>query len=131
MAQTLPHHPCPCGSLHEFAECCEPYLNGTQSAPTPEALMRSRYTACALQNTAYLLNSWHPDTRPKTLELDLQMRWLGLKIVKVHRGVHENIGHVHFVARYKVKNGQAHRMEENSRFKKIGTQWFYVDGDFS
>lgn len=131
MAQTLPHHPCPCGSLHEFAECCEPYLNGTQSAPTPEALMRSRYTAYVLENVNYLLNSWHPETRPKTLEFDPEVHWLGLKIVKVHRGVHENIGHVHFVARYKVKNGQAHRLEENSRFEKVGTQWFYVDGDFS
>ncbi|MDD2816659.1 MAG: YchJ family metal-binding protein [Thiotrichaceae bacterium] len=131
MAQTLPHHPCPCGSLHEFANCCEPYLNGTEPAPTPEALMRSRYSAYVQGNSLYLLKTWHPDTRPKHLELDPQVRWLGLKIVKVHRGVHENTGHVHFVARYKIRNGQAYRLEENSRFEKIMTQWFYIDGDFS
>ncbi|MEN9849829.1 MAG: hypothetical protein RL368_2569 [Pseudomonadota bacterium] len=131
MVQTLPHHPCPCGSLHEFTDCCEPYLNGTQLAPTAEALMRSRYTAYVIGNTNYLLNTWHADTCPKNLELDPQVHWLGLKIVKVHRNVHENTGQVHFVARYKAKNGQAHRLEENSRFEKIGAQWFYIDGDFA
>ena len=131
MAQTLPHHPCPCGSLHEFTACCEPYLNGTQQAPTPEALMRSRYSAYVQGNSLYLLNTWHPDTRPKHLELDSQVRWLGLKIIKVHRGIHENTGQVHFVARYKIRNGPAYRLEENSRFEKIITQWFYIDGDFA
>ncbi|MBK5938172.1 hypothetical protein CCR96_02550 [Halochromatium roseum] len=37
--------PCPCGSGHTLADCCEPFLAGTTMPATAEALMRSRYTA--------------------------------------------------------------------------------------
>lgn len=131
MVQTLPHVPCPCGSQQEFTACCEPYLNNERAAPMPEALMRSRYTAYVQGNVPYLLATWHPDTRPSSLTLDIQIQWLGLKILKIHRGVHENVGQVHFVARYKTKNGRAYRLEENSRFEKIAEQWFYIDGDIA
>ena len=40
--------PCPCGSGRAFDECCGPFLSGAAAAPTPEALMRSRYAAYAL-----------------------------------------------------------------------------------
>ena len=32
--------------------------------------MRSRFTAFALGDADYLLRTWHPDTRPESLELD-------------------------------------------------------------
>ncbi|MFN7145721.1 MAG: SEC-C metal-binding domain-containing protein, partial [Myxococcota bacterium] len=35
--------PCPCGSGRKAKGCCLPILEGA-AAPTPEALMRSRYT---------------------------------------------------------------------------------------
>ena len=38
---------CPCGSGKEYGECCEPIIKGTALAQSPEALMRSRYTAYA------------------------------------------------------------------------------------
>ena len=36
---------CPCGSGRPYEECCETYIEGRETAPTAEALMRSRYAA--------------------------------------------------------------------------------------
>ena len=43
--------------------------------------MRSRYSAYVLQLEHYLLATWHPDTRPTSLDLaDDTTKWLGLEI---------------------------------------------------
>ena len=39
---------CPCGSGRPYEECCETYIEGRETAPTAEALMRSRYAAHTL-----------------------------------------------------------------------------------
>ena len=71
-------HLCPCGSDLPYANCCQPW-HGGQAAPTPEALMRSRYSAYVLGLLDYLLATWHPSTAPGDLELDA-VKWLGLEV---------------------------------------------------
>ena len=122
---------CPCGSGQPFAACCERLIAGTAAAASAEALMRSRYSAYALQREDYLLASWHPSTRPAALDLasELPPRWLGLEI-KRHQQIDPTHAVVEFVARYKI-NGRAHRLYETSRFVREGGQWYYVDGDIA
>lgn len=48
--------------------------------------MRSRYTAFYLSEADYLLTTWHPSTRPKTLTFDAAQHWLGLKIIACQGG---------------------------------------------
>ena len=77
---------CPCSSGEVYGACCGRFLgefvaSGTLTAPTPEQLMRSRFTAFATGNAAYLLASWHPSTRPATLELEDDIRWYRLDIL--------------------------------------------------
>lgn len=94
--------------------------------------MRSRYTAYTLQDEQYLLATWHPSTRPASLQLDADssIKWLGLKIIATDKGGdQDNEGRVEFVARYKL-NGKAHRLHENSRFSRENQRWYYVDGVF-
>jgi SEC-C motif-containing protein len=76
----------------------------------------------------YLLATWHPATRPATLDLNgEQVRWLGLKVCRVWAGSpRDNDGIVEFVARYKI-GGRAYRLHETSRFVKEGGRWFYLD----
>jgi SEC-C motif-containing protein len=62
--------PCPCGSGKPFDECCGPALAGVRPAADAAALMRSRYTAFARGDAAYLRVTWHPSTRPAELALD-------------------------------------------------------------
>jgi len=127
----MPSSECPCGSGSAFTSCCGPYLAGDASAPTAVALMRSRYCAYVSGDEAYLLDTWHPSTRPDVLNLDSGQTptWIGLKVVAGHGGGSADTeGSVEFVARYKI-NGKAHRMRETSRFVKDQGRWFYLDGD--
>lgn len=91
--------------------------------------MRSRYSAYVLKLEPYLLATWHPDTRPASLDLAQDdTRWLGLA-VKRHVADSATSAIVEFVARYKI-DGRAHRLHEISRFVREDGQWFYVDGTF-
>ena len=121
--------PCPCGSSRALAACCGPYLSSGALPPTAEALMRSRYSAYVLGNEAYLLATWHPDTRPARLDLEQgpPTKWLGLAI-KRHEDGGDGRAVVEFVARYKI-SGRAHRLHETSRFVLEQGHWLYLDGD--
>ena len=90
--------------------------------------MRSRYTAFALELESYLLNTWHPDTRPTALNLadDPPTKWLGLQ-VKHSTNTEPTKAAVEFVARYKVA-GKAYRLHELSQFINIGSRWYYLTG---
>ena len=120
---------CSCGSGKAFADCCGRLIEGSEPAATAEALMRSRYTAFALGKTSYLLSTWHPSTRPASLDIDEQPapKWIGLKVLR-HEQQDDSHAIVVFIARYKV-NGRAYKMQETSRFVKENGRWFYVDGD--
>ena len=113
---------CPCGSGKALPLCCESIINGTDTALTAEALMRSRYTAYTLQAEQYLLNSWHSTTRPESIVMEDAVQWLSLKIVSC------DATHVEFIATYRI-NGKAHKIHENSRFVYEDGSWFYVDGE--
>ncbi len=129
-ATTADPGPCPCGSTAALAACCGRYHAGPQhlQAPTAEALMRSRYSACVLGRRDYLLATWHPGTRPPALEADPPaLKWLGLE-VRRHEPQDDAHAVVEFIARNKLA-GRAQRLHETSRFVREGGRWFYVDGD--
>jgi len=88
--------------------------------------MRSRYSAYALGLNQYLLNTWHPNSRPKTLKLDPFIRWVGLTVLDATSSGESAT--VDFVAKFK-KAGRLHSLAEHSRFVLEDGRWFYVDGD--
>ena len=90
--------------------------------------MRSRYSAYVVGNVAYLLATWHPDTRPAELDLDSEPKpkWLGLTVLR-HELLDAEHAVVEFIARYKV-HGRAQRMHETSRFTRVDGRWLYRDG---
>lgn len=126
---------CPCGSGLAYAGCCgrlhaEHAAHGVLAAPSPEALMRSRYVAFVLDLRAYLLASWHASTRPADLEApEPGLKWLGLDVKRAAMQDADH-GSVEFIARSKL-GGRAHRLHEVSRFVREAGEWFYVDGDLS
>jgi len=125
-----PRMPCPCGSALAYAACCSRFHAGPAhlQAPTPEALMRSRYCAYVLGLHDYLLATWHASTRPAALEPDPPgMKWLGLEVRRASP-VDGDRGTVEFVARSKL-GGRASRLHEVSRFVREDGRWLYVDGD--
>jgi SEC-C motif-containing protein len=102
---------------------------GERRAATAEQLMRSRFSAFAVGDVAYLLASWHPSARPGALSLDPDQRWDRLEITgRTGGGPFDSEGTVRFQAHYRLR-GSAGVLVENSRFTRVGGVWFYVDGD--
>ncbi|NWF38268.1 hypothetical protein F3F96_03840 [Mariprofundus sp. NF] len=110
---------CPCGSGNTFANCCEPIIAGA-TAPTAEALMRSRYAAYVQGCWKYLHSSWHPDTRPSKVS-PTSSDWLGLTIV------HATTDTVEFIAGFR-EGSKIMALHETSRFAQVDGHWRYLDG---
>ncbi|WP_458689465.1 YchJ family protein [Nocardia tengchongensis] len=120
---------CPCGLPAAYADCCGRLHRGELMAATAEQLMRSRFSAFAVRDEAYLLRSWDPETRPAEVDFDPAMRWDQLEILgATGGGPFHTEGTVEFRAHYRV-HGAAGELHENSRFRRDQGAWVYLDGD--
>lgn len=117
---------CPCGGA-AYADCCGPLHAGAAKAATAEALMRSRYSAFAIGDEAYLLRTWHPSTRPERIGLGDDRAWTGLEILTTTGGspLHTQ-GTVEFRASYIDPEGPGVQTER-STFERQGPDWYYLD----
>ena len=88
--------------------------------------MRSRYCAYTLDNRDYLLETWHPDSRPPNLTSDPGIHWLGLTIIACDQQGKQAT--VEFEARLLV-NGQVRAMHEKSAFVEKEGKWLYASGE--
>lgn len=116
--------PCPCHSGLAYVDCCQPLHHGL-IATTPEALMRSRYCAFALRLSDYLLQSWHPSTRPEQLDLQGSPDWKSLQIITTDQK--DARGRVHFRALYQTGKRWGF-LEEESDFVFEAGHWYYLSG---
>ncbi|WP_394850563.1 hypothetical protein LZC95_24290 [Pendulispora brunnea] len=127
---------CPCHSGARYSACCEPFHTGASQAPTPEALMRSRYAAFALGLGAYLVETLaadHPDRAVphEALARELsrareKQRFMGLEIRETSAS--DERGEVLFHARI-FERGQDRSFTERSQFVKENGAWRYASGD--
>ncbi len=91
--------------------------------------MRSRYTAFALGDVAHLLATWHPSTRPRSLDVDPGLEWRRLVIVdRSAGGPFDREGIVEFEA-FWTHGGERGSQRERSRFVREERRWLYVDGE--
>lgn len=119
---------CPCHSGKLYAECCAPYHLG-ENAPTPLALMRSRYSAYALKNIDYIIATTHPDhpdssaplsQRKKQIRLFCQnTTFKGLDILDTEGTTVTFRVHL-------IQNGQNLFFTEKSAFAKQNGHWLYL-----
>ena len=119
---------CPCRQKSEtrtYAACCQPYHAGLRVAGSAEALMRSRYSAFALKNAAYLIATWHPSTNPQQIAFTPGQEWMVLRVVATN--TEGDAATVEFIARSRI-GGASHVLHEVSRFVREGGRWLYVDG---
>ncbi len=115
---------CPCHSGKEYAKCCAPYHKG-EAPPTPTALMRSRYSAYALGNAAYIMettHSSHPDKslspaqwKAQILAFSKGTAFTGLEILEA-----QDV----FVT-FRAELGSAGSFTEKSEFEKEEGKWRY------
>jgi len=124
--------PCPCGTTKPYEKCCGQYIDTLLPAPTPETLMRSRYTAYTKANIAYIKATMQEKpligfNEQEAEQWAKKISWVGLTVLDTYpQRVNENTGFVEFIAFY-LTNGCLKTIHECSQFKKIANQWFYTD----
>lgn len=87
--------------------------------------MRSRFSAFAVGDAAYLLHSWHPDTRPGHIRPTPDRRWTRLDVLDARGGPLDTDGEVEFSA-YHEQDGVGGVMHERSHFSRYEGRWVYV-----
>lgn len=107
-----------------------PFHMKEQYSPSAETLMRSRYSAFAIPNAAYLMNTTLPAKRKfhNEAELDEWARindWTKLEIIST-----PSVNHVEFKAYFTDAQGNQQIHHEISVFQKMNDRWFYVSGSF-
>ncbi|MFO0561203.1 MAG: YchJ family metal-binding protein [Polyangiales bacterium] len=128
---------CPCHSGQQYEECCAPFHKKTQEPPTPEKMMRSRYSAFALKLVPYLYDTFHSTHEDRKLPRNEVLRglrdaaegfrYMGLQILDTRTDEANGIAWVLFNARL-FERGQNRSFVELSTFKKEDGGWRYSDG---
>jgi len=127
MKKISPNTSCPCGSKLKYKKCCQIYHKGAL-AKTALLLMKSRYTAYAVGDSAYIVKTTHPNNpdfsdnvkewRASIDEFSRVTEFLALEILEFKEGEEEAF--VTFNA--KLSSGD---LLENSRFLKVENKWLY------
>lgn len=122
--------PCPCGSGKPYAGCCRPYHTG-KPAPTPEALMRSRYSAYALDKPDYIMHTTHPQSphwqpdrtawRADLSAFSTGVRFVGLRVLATTENT------VTFRA-ILMQGTRDVSFTERSTFERVDGRWLYLSG---
>lgn len=128
---------CPCGTGKEYAQCCKVFHLGI----LPEnamLLMRSRYSAYALGNVNYIIDTTHPKN---VHYLNDKTTWkksifqfsntTSFNRLEVHEFSEEgNFATVSFTASIS-QEGQDVSFTEKSLFEKVEFKWLYLSGEIS
>ncbi len=124
---------CPCGSRKAYGSCCGQFHNGLKFPETAEELMRSRYSAYAINNLIYIKNTMQGKAAQGFSENDFDAQkdshqLLGLDVLRhVKDKKNPNHAYVEFRALHHY-HGKYSVIQELSEFIKTEGKWFYIDG---
>ncbi len=125
---------CPCTSKLTYDKCCEPFLTGKAIPESAEKLMRSRFTAYAMNRADYLIATTASEKREALDPEELgrycrAVNCISLKILSRQAGgPQDETGLVIFHASLLI-NGKRMLHRERSTFRREEGRWFYVDGE--
>ncbi|QZT38545.1 SEC-C domain-containing protein [Halosquirtibacter xylanolyticus] len=120
---------CVCGKVEDYNSCCGRFISRKEKANSPEALMRSRYTAFSLGEVEYILDTERlakPNTLAGLKQWCENITYTKLEVISSKEEGEK--GEVRFKAYYKEGFEQT-ILEERSQFIKEADQWLYVSGD--
>lgn len=122
---------CFCGLEKDFSLCCEVFIRGDDLPPTPEALMRSRYSAYCQQNMDYLLATTDPQTLHK-IDHHGNAVWAKsttfTKLEILQSSEEGSKGIVEFKAQYQTAGEPMQTHHEISKFRKQNGKWYFREG---
>ncbi|MES2344866.1 MAG: YchJ family metal-binding protein [Chlamydiota bacterium] len=127
-------HPCPCYSGKHYSDCCAPYHLG-QLPENALLLMRSRYSAYALDLPEYIMATTHPLNKGfqknkekwRTSIAFFSQNTVFKKLEILHFEEKGKTAYVTFIA-YLEQNHHDATFQEKSVFEKVGECWLYLEG---
>ena len=124
------HLACPCGQGN-YQHCCQPLHVGQANAESASQLMRSRYSAFALQQIDYIVQTTALGQQA-SLNVDAitdwskSIQWLKLEVLNSNEKIDKNHAQVEFKAHYHDgKQTQIHH--EISHFVQHQARWYFLD----
>jgi SEC-C motif-containing protein len=118
----------------EYEKCCGLYIKDGIPVPTAEKLMRARYSAYALGEIDFIMDTHEVDpkeaeeSRKATEDWAKGSEWQGLEIIKTSKGGEEDDnGTVEFKAHYMVDRAR-YTHHEISRFERKNGKWIFAEG---
>ncbi len=123
----LPTDPCPCCSGSPFGDCCAPLLQGDFVAPDAERLMRSRFTAHAINDFPYLHKTYAETKKTPYVEDEYgnDIAWTKLVVNSHEPDIRPGVSHVDFSA-YFSEDGRDGVMHEKSEFELVDGSWIFT-----
>ena len=128
---------CPCCSNLSYDKCCKPFHEG-KICDSALQLMRSRYSAYALDKAIYIIETTHvdnPSYNKDTQKWEEEIRRFSEntsfeKLEIINFSEDGNIAYVTFRA-YLKQNGKDISFTEKSLFEKADGKWLYKIGEIS
>ena len=124
------HLACPCGQ-GDYQYCCQPLHVGQAHAETASQLMRSRYSAFALQQIDYIVQTTALGQQA-SLDVDAiadwskSNQWLKLEVLNSNEKLDKSHAQVEFKAHYHdAKQAQIHH--EFSHVVQHQARWYFLD----
>lgn len=117
---------CPCQSGEVYERCCGRFISHQTVAENAKLLMRSRFTAYAMNKVDYLNETWHSDYRPQNLQLEDKVKWIKLDILEFSQQGETAV--VEFEALLKVSD-RVDALHEKSSFVFEQGRWLYTTGE--
>ncbi|MGC1877988.1 MAG: YchJ family metal-binding protein [Rhabdochlamydiaceae bacterium] len=125
---------CPCCSGMSYQDCCRIYHQGKE-AENALVLMRSRYSAYALNNVEYIMRTTHPrhpavqnlqQWKEEILKFAMKTDFERLEVLDFQE--QPDRATVVFIA-YLKQDNEDMSFTERSFFSKVDGHWLYVNGD--
>lgn len=116
--------------------CCNPHIAGEQLAPTPEALMRARYTAYAIGNLDFIEKTITVEASRSFNRADIARslpgtEWLGLEVRATTGGQKgDDTGTVNFAFQYR-HNNRTFSQVEIATFLRVDGAWLFHDSEIN
>jgi SEC-C motif-containing protein len=121
---------CYCCSSKPFSDCCQPLLDGSREASSPEELMRARYSAFCTKNLDFVVDTTDPQARAD-MDRAATAEWMNnsdFTKLDVLRATDEgNKCTDEFKAYFKM-NGEDEIHNEIYKFRKQAGTWFFRYG---
>jgi SEC-C motif-containing protein len=128
--------PCPCGSGEKYKNCCQKFHKGALPK-TAKELMRSRYSAFALNLPKYIIKTTHPKNQEFSTDtaawlesiqqFSCNTEFKKLEVLEFIDG--ESVAYVTFKTTL-FSNGEDCSFCEKSKFLKEENRWLYHSGEF-